>query len=91
MKHTLFFFISRGKKLFSVLYTDIFIALFYCSIVLPIVLRSNLQPDYAYRHYACKKNECIQFNNKLLFSVSGIPKMAATLQYFQKIGLSFRN
>ena len=30
--------------------------LLYCSIVLPIVLQSNLQPNYAYRQYAYKKN-----------------------------------
>ena len=50
---TLIFFISRGKKLFNLLYAYIF-----CSFLLflPIVLQSNLQPNYAYRQYAYKKN-----------------------------------
>ena len=48
-----------------------FIVLFYCSIVLPIVLQSNIQPNYAYRRYAYKKNECkctmITVSNEVIF------------------------
>ena len=41
-------FYKQGKKLFTLLYAFIcFIVLFYCSIVLSIVLQSNLQPNYA--------------------------------------------
>ena len=53
---TLIFFYKQGEKNFSASFMLIFfIVIFYCSIVLPIVLQSNLQPNYAYRQYALKK------------------------------------
>ena len=56
-KHTLIFFYKQRKKIFLASFMLIFfiIVRFYCSIVLPIVLQSNLQPNYVYRQYAYKK------------------------------------
>ena len=50
---TLIFFYKQGKKTFQPPLCLYFLLFF--SIVLPIVLQSNLQPNYAYRRYAYKK------------------------------------
>ena len=57
-EYTHIFFISREKNFSASFILIFFIVLFYCSIVLPIVLQSNLQPNYAYLDsMLIKKNE----------------------------------
>ena len=54
------FFYKQGKKTFQPPLCLYFLLFF--SIVLHIVLQSNLHPNYAYRQHAYEKNECIRYH-----------------------------